>query len=197
MKAVSVERDYEPIEAGVDIIIYKTKTLPEKVFRETFKYFLFITFDDLLMPHFFNHLKQFLIEVGEERFWLTVIDPEPKLYFGVNFTFFGSFEFSNADTENDYISALNEYPKDSLADALAHNSNSLLISSFTYKWAIFGNRDADIAICAFSDRTQMELFESFYGYDLLDGVKAAAKYAYSATGDNALIETFCKNYVTE
>ena len=194
MKVVSLEKDFNLIELSINSVMDKSKILPENVFREAFKYFLFITFDELLMTLFFNHLKRYLIDIGEKGFWLAVIDPDSKSYFSTHFNFFGAFEFSSADDEDDYVSALNDYPEDSPADALMHNSNSLIVSSFTNKWAVFGNREADIAICAFSDRAYWELFRSSYGSDLLNGIKAAAKYAYGASGKNSQKEKFCKSY---
>jgi len=196
MKIISLEKDFNLIEMSINIIMDKSKLLPENVFRETLKYFLFVTFDELLMTLFFNHLRQYLIGIGEKDFWLAVIDPDPKSYFAANFNFYGAFEFSSTDDEADYVSALNDYPKGSTADALMHNSNSLIVSSFTNKWAVFGNRGADIAICAFSDHAHMKLFRSSYGSDLLNDMKAAAKYAYGDSDKNSQAERFCMNYST-
>jgi hypothetical protein len=194
MKVISVEKDYEPIVTSVKKILDQTKTLPENVFRQAFKFFLFITFDELFMPLFFNHIKRYLLEAAENGFWLTVIDPDPS-YFWSHFDFFGSIEFSSSDSEDDYLAALNNYPKESIADALAHNSNLLMIFSPTSKWAIYGDRGSGIAICAFSDRAQMEFFKSIYDCDLLGGVKFAAEYAYGATDKNSLREKFCNSYL--
>jgi len=196
MKVITTVNDYDSVATGVAKILNKVKMLPENVFNQTFKFFLFITFDELFMPQFFlNHLKQYLLNVGENSFWITAIDPDPKLYFGANFDFFGTIEFINSDTEYDYLSALNTYPEDSPADALAHNSNLLMFFSPTCKWAVYGDRNADLAICAFTDRQNMELFKSIYGSDLLDGVKAAANYAYGATGKTTLEAKLCGSYL--
>lgn len=195
MKMALTEKDYHPIAVGVEKILDRTKVLPENVFRQTFRFFLFITFDDLLLPFFFNHVKQYLLDVEENSFWLTAIDPDAKLYFGAHFDFFGTIEFFNSDTEDDYIAALNYDPGDSPADALTHNSNILMVFSPTEKWAIYGDRDADIAICAFTDREQMERFKSAYSSGLLGGVEAAADYAYGA-GKSTLKETLCNSYPT-
>jgi len=194
MRLALTEKDFEPIGIGIEKVLDKKKLLPEKVFREAFRYFLFITFDELLMPLFFNHIKQYLQEAGENSFWLTAIEPDPKLYFGSHFNFFGAVEFSTSDTEDDYLIALNNYPENSPADALAHNSNLLTVFSSTNRWAIYGDRNTDTAICAFSDETQMELFKSIYGSDILGGVKAAAEYAYGASSKNALKDKLCNNY---
>jgi len=197
LRAIKTEEDYELVEAGVEKILNKTKILPENVFRQAYKYFLFITFDELFMPLFFNHLKEYLLAIGDDHFWLTSIDPEPKSYFGVNFDFYGAIQFSSSDTDDEYITALNNYPADGPADALAHNSNTLVLFSPSYGWAIYGDRNSDIAICAFTDRKQMELFRSIYGSDLLDGVDAAAKYAYGATSKSELRAKFCSSYLAD
>lgn len=194
MRVITTENDYDLVVTGAEKILNKTRVLPENVFREAFKFFLFITFDELFMPLFFNHLKRYLLDVGENSFWLTAIDPDPKLYFGAHFDFFGAVEFSSADTKDDYLAALNNYPKTSPADALAHNANLLMFFSSKCEWVVYGDRDADIAICAFADRGKMELFESIYGSDLLGGVKTAANYAYGANGKSALEAEFCSSY---
>lgn len=194
MRVITTEKDYDSVASEADKILYRTKVLPENVFKQALKFFLFVTFDELFMPLFFNHLKRYLLEVGEISFWLTAIDPDPKLYFGANFDFFGAIEFSSADSEEEYLAAINNYPEDSPADALAHNANSLMLFSSQHGWAVYGNRDADIAICAFADIEQMEQFKSIYSCDLLGGVSAAADYAYGATGNSVLKANLCSSY---
>lgn len=194
MRVIATEKDYQPIATRIESVLDNTKRLPEKVFNQSFKYFLFITFDDLRMPRFFNHIKRYLLENAETNFWLTAIEPDPKLYYGLHFNFFGAIEFSSSDTEDDYLGALNNYPEDSPADALTHNSRLLMAFSPINQWAIYGDREADIAICAFADQEQMDLLKSIYGSDLLEGVKGAAEYAYEETGNDDLKDRLCNNY---
>lgn len=194
MRTITTEKRYDSVASDAEKILDRTKVLPENVFKQALRFFLFITFDELFMPLFFNHLKRYLLEVGENSFWLTAVDPDPKLYFGANFDFLGAIEFFSADTGEDYLAALNNYPEDSPADALAHNANSLLFFSSKFGWAVYGNRDSDIAICAFADIEQVELFKSIYGSDLLGGVSEAADYAYGATGNSVLKAKLCSSY---
>lgn len=194
MKIISVENDFNLIEVGIDKVICKSNRLPLNVFGDEFKYFLFITFDELCMAVFFNRIKQYLTEIGEENFWVVVTDPDPRTYFENFFGIYGAFEFSSLDDEKEYLSGLNDYPKDSPADALAHNSNSLLIFSSSGQWAIFGNRDADIAICAFVDRETREIFRLIYGTDLLHDLATAGTYAYGAPAEKFLKQVFCESY---
>jgi hypothetical protein len=195
MKVISTSNDYELITVALEKVLNKKKVLPQNVFRQDFKFFLFITFDELFMHIFFNHIKRYLLYIAENSFWLTAIDPDPTLYFKANFDFFGAIEFYSSDSENDYINALNDYPEDSPADALAHNSNLIAIISSTCKWAIYADRNTDIAICAFTNKRQMELFRSIYSRDLLSDLKFAADYAYGTIGNSVLKTEFCSSYM--
>lgn len=194
MKVINMEKDFEIIEGNVDILIDKSKSFPENVFRGVMRYFLFITFDELTMPIFFNHLKIYLASTDETSFWVVAIDPNPRSYFASNYQFYGAFEFQITDDRDDYISALADYPQENPADALMHNSNILVVLSSSKKWAIFGSREADIAVCAFTDRVYMDLFKLAYGSDLLGGEKAAGEYAYGTFGKDQRVELFCKSY---
>ena len=194
MKLISVEKDYSPIVIGIEKAIYMNESLPRKIFRKTFKYFLFITFDEIFMPLFFNNIQRFLCEENENKFWLAAIEPDPKSYFFTNFNFYGAVRFSVSDTADSYLAALHSYPESSPADALAHNSNILIISTYQNDWVIYGDRNADIAICAFVGREKMELFSSIYGSDLLENAKFAAEYAYNESEDISLKNIFYKNY---
>lgn len=195
MKVISIEQDFRPIELSIESIVDKEKFLPEMVFRPPFNHFLFISQSDLFVPNYFlKHLKQYLINSHEKNFWVTALEPSPRLYYKKNFDIFGAFEFSTLDTDADYLSAFNHYPKESNADALAYRGDTLLVSSFSKKWAVYANREDEIAICAFSNSTQMELFKEAYGDDLLDGVEHAAEFAYRQYADITNIPKLCANY---
>ena len=101
MKVISSEKDYDLIATGVEKILNTTKALPDNVFRKDVKFFLFITFDEFFMPLFFNHLKRFMLDIGENSFWAMAVDPDPGLYFGAHFKFFGAIEFFTSDTEDE------------------------------------------------------------------------------------------------
>lgn len=66
LKVITLENDFTPIELGIKQIIYKNKELPEMVFKQPFKHFLFISQDDLFVTNFFlKHLKQYLTNAQE------------------------------------------------------------------------------------------------------------------------------------
>lgn len=193
MKLIFTEQDFLPIEVTVEKLVDKSKNLHENVFKEPLRFFLFITFCDLLLKPFPTLLKRYLTTKGETGFWVTAVDPDPRQYFAKHYGFFNTFEMRVTDEDEEYFSALHNYPKENGADALAINTNLLLVASFSHQWAIWADRDYDMAICAFSDVESKELFQSIYGSGLGDA-REAAKYSYSASGALDLIEAFTKNY---
>ncbi|MCG9966072.1 hypothetical protein [Shewanella cutis] len=194
MKAITNESDYDLIYTYIEKVINRTRTLPDNVFDPSFKFFSFITFDELLMPIFFEYLQQYSLKIGENGFWITSLAPDPKKYYGHYFNFFGTIEFLNTDTHKDYLAGLHHYPKDSKADAIAYNADLLMFLSKKCDWAVYGDRDAEIAICAFKDINKMELFKSLYGLGFLEGVTAASDYAYGVTSNSVFKKTFITNY---
>ncbi len=151
---------------------------------------------------FYNNIIKYFAETKENEFWLTTLRPDAEQYYYKYFRFFGTFEFSCSDTFEEYISALNGYPKESPNNALMYIGDVVLFSTYTNKWVVYGERDADIAICAFQEKELMELFEKIYGSETLGDVREAADYAYNAAfkdgysddEKNDLIQVFCHNY---
>jgi hypothetical protein len=175
-------------------IINISKNVPDSVFCEGWKYFLFAPFEDMLLSLSFDHVKQFLIDLHEQEFWLITLEPDPLQYIHSNFGYYGAFEFSTNDSPSSYLSALHDFPSESPADAMAHNGVRLLAFSRLEKWAAFFDRDNNITIYAFRDLSTLETFKSIYGADLLKGVDEAAQYCYAITKDEQLISRFRRNY---
>lgn len=195
MRAIT-KSEYNLILSRSDEIINRKQNIPDKVFHKEFKIFLFITFDEILMPIFFNHLKKYLVEINQKKLWVTTIKPDPKNYFEINFDFWGAFEIRPEDNAEDYIAALHNYPTESPADAIAHSANSILFFSPEHDWAIYGDRDSDIAICSFNNKEKMQIFQAIYGYDLLGSVKDAAIYAYGEEENIELKKHFFRSFST-
>lgn len=197
MKVISTEIDFRPIELGIKKTISNKKILPEMVFKSPFRYFLFIAYDDLRVANgFFMKLKKYLENAGERDFWIATVEPDPRLYYKKHFDIFGVFEFSIIDSEVDYFHVLNHYPEENSPDSLMCHGDILVASSRSNKWAVYASWEDEIAICAFSDISQMELFKECYGSDLLDNVEGAAEFAYGQSGDKKKIEKLCTNYST-
>lgn len=194
MRIISNKSDYEKIHSRVSEIINESKKIPENIYKEKFSYFLFLTFDEIFTSSFFNSLIKYIKGTGRSGFWVFCIDPDPELYYGSNFDFFGAIDFSADDTASEYILGINNYPENSLADALSSNGNALLYSSLDANWSIYADRDFDIAICSFSSQGDMNYFQLAFESDLFNNVESAANYAFDSPTNKNIIEIFCQQY---
>lgn len=193
MKLVSINSDYMRVSNSINAAIVSDVNLPRRVFSQFFTRFSFLTFDELLMPNFFINLVRFQRAIGEENFWFACIEPDPRLYFKEHFDFFGCLEFTIGDEAKAYCGALNDFPESSLADALAHSANLVVILSQSGDWIIYGDRAAEIAICAFNDSTLNDVFQSIFGDDLFPSAEFASDFAYGESEHENKVE-FLNNY---
>ena len=169
--------------------------MPDNVFVSTFKQFLFFTFDEMHMPHFFNHIKQYLLETEESEFWLMSVDEPPKEGLSSSSDVRSVIQVSVSDSEDDYLQAVNGFNDDNPASFDIHAASFLIAFSPRANWTIFGSRDADIAVYATSTQTTFDIFNSIYGPELLDGVEDAADFSYGESGgDVSLKEKIRQNY---
>lgn len=194
MRIISNKSDYEKIHSIVSEIINESKKIPENIYKEKFSYFLFLTFDEIFTSSFFNSLVKYVKGTGRSGFLVVCMDPDPELYYGSNFDFFGAIDFSADDTVSEYISGINNYPENSVADALSSNGNALLYSSVDAGWSIYADRDCDIAICSFLSQGDMNNFQLAFGSDLFKNVESAANYAFDSANNKNIIEIFCQQY---
>jgi len=158
MRFLNKQSEYAINRKIVSSVIKRESALPDQVFKDCMKQFLFITFDLVLMRQFFMHMKSFMHAIGEKDFMFSVINPAPDAYFYKHFSKYSVIAISIADSEDDYIAALDSDPGNSPADAIMHNSNLILIHSTTSKWAIYAERELGIAVCSFIDKSTRDVF---------------------------------------
>ncbi len=158
MRFLNERSEYTINRKFVSGVIKCEFAFPDQVFKDCMKQFLFITFDQVLMRQFFTHMKSFMHAIGENSFMFSVINPDPNTYFHKHFSKYSVIDISIADSEDDYIAALNADPGNSPADAIMHNSNSILIHSTTSNWAVYAERELGIAVCSFIDKSTRDVF---------------------------------------
>ena len=188
--------DFEPVRLAVRNAFLPEPCLPDMVFAEELRHgYGFLTFDDLRMPRFFRCLQKFAVTLGGgDGIALTSIKPDPENYFANHFSFFGSIVFERSDGDQEFLDSINNFPVDSPADALNHNTDSLAFVSLSGEWAIYGERDFDLAVCGFSSAAVKNVFDLVCGTETLGGVTAAADFAYgradSAVQNSRLIACY-------
>lgn len=178
MKIIQRPHEFSEVIDKVDRLVDSSTSLPNYVFKEGFKTFLFLTFDEIFLKMFYERIVKFNDKNNDRSWWIAVLDPDPVSYFYENFKSYACVEFSRGDDSKVFVEALNFSPGGSSPDAIIHNSNSLAVLSEAGDWVIFGDRDSEIAVCAFKDKKKGEIFEVIYGDELLGDVKEAADFAY-------------------
>jgi len=172
----------------------RSKSLPDNIFGKDFNFFLFVTFDEVRMGLFYRHVVDFAKELDEDEFFYVVLEPDPESYDIDSIIRYKAVFFSTSDSDEQFISALNECAGGVEPDCIMDNSDQILVSSNSQRWFVFADRDNDIAVCCFSDAEAFETFKAQYGDDLLPSVNEAAEYAYGQAGNVALMERFCSNF---
>lgn len=191
MRFVKSKNEFDSLVSTSESLIRPSNIFPDKLFRKKYSLYLFITFDEIHMRVFFQHLRKYLKVMSEMKFVYLVLEPSPSEYVCDQIIKYKAIEFSVDDTEDEFIKALNEYSGGDEPDCVMDNSDQILIFSESKKWCVYSDREADLSVCAFSDQDCHRAFQVAYGNDLLPDVEAAAKYAY---GDREEYYRFIRNY---
>jgi len=175
MRFLDEYSEYSINRKFVSDVIKCNTAFPDQVFTGRMRQFLFISFDLVLTRQFFTHTKSFIQAIGESAFLFSVIDPDPNTYFYKHFSKYSVIDFSITDTEEDYMAALDADPGDSPADALMHNTNSVLMHSSSSNWAIYAERELGIGVCSFTDKSIRDVFLNEFDVDFLQDIDGAIK----------------------
>lgn len=148
---ITSRSDFEAELQKIDRIIDRNAALPDQVFVRRPVAFYIIDFDQLWLEEFFEDAQRLTNRAGDESFTLAVLRPDPDHYYHTEFGKFPLARFSDADTPQRYINELHRDPGGSPADAIACNSNVILVYPASARWSIYGDRDWEIAIIAVMD----------------------------------------------
>jgi hypothetical protein len=191
--------DFEREMQFVDRLVDRSATLPEQVFRRRASAFHVIDFDQVWSEDFFRDAQRLTKRSGDASFTFAVLRPDPDKYFHAHFGKFPVLRFTDADPGQRFIDEVHEDPGDSPADAIAYNSEALLVYPPSERWMIYGDRNVEIGIVAVMDDemeaairatarslrlfTPMEavtqLLSPVYRGDVPDDVKSALVRNYS------------------
>ena len=163
--------EFEKVKSIIDI----EKELPDQVFRKPHSKFLIIEFDVIFMREFFRSIKAFLKLVGEKEFSLLSIDPHPEKYFHKNFHKYPLITFSIENTEEEFLSMLDEDPGDSPADSILVRADRLVVYSESGNLFIYGERELELGIVVCADEKVEEAFASSYGEEWIFSVDGAVE----------------------
>lgn len=164
---------------------FKQKSFEQNPFKSHFRYFLAFEFEFIYHELFFEGLKVFLEQIGDENVCFYTLSPSPAKYFFQNFKKYSVFEIDVTASYDELNSILTKDPGNSPADSLVDNSNEICWFSKSDKWSILASREWEIAIVGFSDLEVKEKFKESFNED------AQTMYTSVQEQVNVLNEMLC------
>lgn len=194
MQFITYEAEFEGIVSEAKKLVNISASFPDALLRPGSDKEIFLTFNELRMSLFFNHLQDFLRAIDVSEFIYVVLDPSPDEYGVERIEKFKALKSTLSDTKEDFLNALNEYAGGGRPDCIMDDSNRIFVSTMKYDWCIFGDRDSDLAFCYFSTPHLRSSFRDAYGADILDA-KTAINYAWPLKSNPERLGKFVANYL--
>lgn len=177
---ITKEADFKEIDTLVRKVFLLEGDIPDQVFNPPFDNFLFQEFDWALTPNFWDSaIQPFSLALEDAYVVVAVLEPNPVNYFYQNFGYYNWFKYPPTINGRDYWKILEKGPKESPADALLFNSETIVWLPASLKWAVWGNRSYGLCIIAFQDNETKIKLTSF-----LKSWKSAAVALNSFIGVN-------------
>lgn len=148
---ITSRSDFEFELQNINRLVDRTAALPDQVFVTRPVAFHVIAFDQFWSEEFFVDAQRLTKRAGDASFTLAVLRPDPDHYYHAHFGKFPVLLFSNSDPAQRYIDELHRDPGDSPADAIAYHAEVVLVYPASTRWAMYGDRDLEIAIVAVMD----------------------------------------------
>lgn len=162
MKFIINKIEFDSINLVIESIVDRRRTFPNIVFKKDYSLYSFFGFYRIFTKDFFDKISDFIRRCDDDVFWVSAVDPDPEQYFFKYFLHYGAIECETNGSSEEYIYLLNQDPGNSPADSLVHNSNILIACSPGADWFIWGEREFDIAVCAFRSDVKRNLFLSMF-----------------------------------
>ncbi|HEX8170567.1 MAG TPA: hypothetical protein VF824_08505 [Thermoanaerobaculia bacterium] len=143
--------DFENELQKIDRSIDRRAALPDQVFVTRPVAFHVVDFDQFWSEEFFGDAQRLTRRAGDDSFTFAVLRPDPDSYYHAHFGKFPMLRFSDADPAHRYIEELHRDPGGSPADAIAFNSEVVLLYPPSRRWAMYGDRNLEIAVVAVMD----------------------------------------------
>lgn len=163
MKLPTFIRDTQAFEESkhkIEKTFLINECLPERVFREDFRWFAFEEFDWAMSGEFWPVVQELAQSSGDTSLLMAVFDPEPEDYFKKEFGYYNWASIPVSASRDDYWELLNTHPESSPADSFLANSEKVVWLPHSAKWAIWGERSREICVLAVHERAQLGSWHS-------------------------------------
>jgi len=158
MEIIKEKDKYLEIKDKVRPLLVDGKKFPSQVFSEEYRYFLFSEESVVTNRPFYDRLRNFLNKVGEKQFWVTVIESDPIEFYFKHYGYFATFVFDENDTTDDYLKAMEDIPKECLADSIWSSADVFAAFSASEEWIIYYDKQWEASIFAFKNDNYRQIF---------------------------------------
>ena len=155
----------------IDRMFSREQRLPQPVFKEVLDHPLFTDSDAMLLSSYFERLKAFVAECGDDKFFLAAVDPDPEDYFYERSGKYPIIQISVQDSAEEYAQLLHTDLGE--AGALAYNGRVILFYSDSMTWGINVDQDLELAVAGFADDRLNAIFTAVYGSEHLFTAESA------------------------
>lgn len=150
----------------IENAIKSPSDLPERVFSDGYNTFFFEEFDWAMTEEFSGVLMQLL--VNEPYLLIAVLEPNPSEYYFNEFGYFNWIRIPYNELDGIYYEALEYSPEGSIADSILYNSQKIVWTVPSAKWAIWGDRDYGVCILGCTEDYQIKSGESLKSWKTVE-----------------------------
>lgn len=199
MKFINTQEEFTEIKHSLSNLLDIKKKFPEDPFvnKKTKDNMIFLdpySFD-YRRPYLFRMIKSLLKRTCLSECVVIIIDDANNQYHFDAFNTFPAFIFSSDDTEQDINGALcKELGSEGSFSLMLGITQHFVIYPKTQKWIIIADRSFDIAIAAFDDPKDMELFNQFDKGVCYDDLDDALIFLERTGKKEEEIRTFAYNF---
>ncbi|MFV0459446.1 MAG: hypothetical protein ACK5MT_11835 [Actinomycetales bacterium] len=146
------EEEFHVLEHAIGLQIDTTRRLPDWPFRAATAFARIYEFDRVLGGSFGAVLGALAAGYGDDAVTVACFDPEWR-YYRDEYTFFPGFQIPGDVVGARYAEGLQHEPDDDPTGALAFTANVIGIAGSSRSWALWGQRDWEIALLLTQDES--------------------------------------------
>lgn len=149
------------VRIGIDFPADFRAVRPDKI--------VWVSWDDWTRELFFSFVSRLSRSLDAQWWGILVTDPDPEKYFHHHFSCYPAILGNELPGPREYLAAIGADPGGSPADAIMHNSRTVLVGDSSGRWAGYFNHDYGLGALVLHD---LELPQ--YPYDAFADPTSAA-----------------------
>lgn len=161
--------DFKKYSELIENVIKSPSDLPERVFSDEYNKFFFEEFDWAMTEEFSRSLKQLLVGTNEPYLLIAVLEPNPSEYYFNEFGYYNWLKMPYDVLDVFYFEVLEHSPEGSIADSILYNSQKIVWTVPTAKWAIWGDRDYGVCILGCTEDFHIKSEQSIKSWKTVEG----------------------------